>query len=1080
MSRRRRSRHVFREPPPRPRRLRALLLALLLAVLPHVPAQAADAVQVRAALQSNFAHIAFDWPEPVAFETQRDGDRLTIRFARPLAAKFDVLLARLKDYVAEASLADDGTAVTLRLARPVRVKAFTAHGKTVVVNLLEQPETAAKPAEPAKKKAKPVAMRVESKDGTTRVTLRWPTAVDYQFIYQFTAAGETARMAFQRPGMIDAARLAAALPLLAPRLEAADGGPVIAFTVPEGVQLKHAQSGRDIVLEVSGKPAASDPPGPAPEIAVATPPPPAAAPPAPPAAAAPAAAAAPPPGGLPVHFIADGDAASLRVDWPAPTPAAVFRRGPAVWIVFGTPTRLELAELRGTGRSVVADAEQIPDPDATVLRVLTRDGINPSVRRSGASWIVDLKAQAAQAEAPVAVEVHAHQRPPEILFRVRQAGEAIRLRDPEAGDALLIVPVGELGRGIGALQGFVDFSALPSVQGLVIRANVEDLALRSGDDGVTVTRSGGLVLSSERDRILGGAPENVHRLFDFAGWRGDDAFLHRRSVLEQAVASVPLAARSKPRLDLARFYFAHLFGAEALGVLAAIARDDPEMAASLDFRALKGGACMLEHDLGCAGDEFGLKGFDAEPEAALWRASIAAERGDWRAAAGSFARSIGMLPSYPEPLRSRLMLQAADAMLQTDQAALAGAIIDLVAERPSDETGKAGALYLQGRLEEQAGRLDRALDSWKEVADMGDRFNRARARYAMAVAQFDAGRANREDTIKTLDGLAFAWRGDAFEFELLQRLSELKRTAGDYRGGLEAARDAVANFPDQPAAKTLMQQSVDSLADIFLGKGAEDVPPLKALALYDEFHDLLPAGERSDMVVRRLADRLVAVDLLGRAADLLDDQVAHRLTGLDKARVATQVALLRLLDHNPDAAIKALDVDVGSVPPELGRQRQQLRARGLLDLGRSADALAVLGDDDSRDADRLRADIYWRDHNWAEAIKVFERLAAPPGADGKLDPETAHLVLNWAAALTLAGDREGLARLRQTYAQAIAGTPAGDMFRVIADDGGDPKAPGARRDLRQAARQMAQIGELQSFIASYRKRLTAEKLSAIN
>jgi hypothetical protein len=210
---------------------------------------------------------------------------------------------------------------------------------------------------------------------------------------------------------------------------------------------------------------------------------------------------------------------------------------------------------------------------------------------------------------------------------------------------------------------------------------------------------------------------------------------------------------------------------------------------------------------------------------------------------------------------------------------------------------------------------------------------------------------------------------------------------------------------------------------------------------------------------------------------LLEQQVTKRLGGLDKARGATQLALLELMDHQPDAALKALDIGVGSdLPPDLGRQRQQLRARVLMELGRAADALGLLADDQSRDADRLRADIYWRGHDWANAAKTLARLAGSPAADGKIDAETGRFVVSLAAALTLSDDQTGLAKLRAAYGQAMGATSFAAAFRVLAgSDDGDAGA-----DPRQLAVKVAQIGELQSFMATYRQKLAGAKLSTIN
>ncbi|MBZ5667154.1 MAG: hypothetical protein LAO30_21440, partial [Acidobacteriia bacterium] len=125
-----------------------------------------------------------------------------------------------------------------------------------------------------------------------------------------------------------------------------------------------------------------------------------------------------------------------------------------------------------------------------------------------------------------------------------------------------------------ATREFVDFRILPSVEGVVIRPNADDLEVKTDPDTVYITRARGLVLSDDRDRVLGRAVANRHRLFDFKAWSGpaNQSFTERRSALERVIASSAPGARTRPRLDLARFYFANKFGAETLSVLAQIAR----------------------------------------------------------------------------------------------------------------------------------------------------------------------------------------------------------------------------------------------------------------------------------------------------------------------------------------------------------------------------------------------------------------------------------------------------------------------------------------------------------------------------
>ncbi len=785
-------------------------------------------------------------------------------------------------------------------------------------------------------------------------------------------------------------------------------------------------------------------------------------------------------GSLAPIYTTDNDRPSLRFDLPTATGAAVFRRGAALWVVFGTEAKLDLASVRAAGQAVIRSIDQVPVENGTAVRLVVADGINPSVRRAGSSWIVDLKTQEGMPDTAIAIEARPAATEPEVQLHVGQAGAPLQLVDPVLGDRLTVVPVADLGRGIDTSRSFVDFRLLSSVQGIVLRPNSDGLYIHVASDGIDITRPGGLVLSDEHDRLLGHAGANQHRLFDFAAWgnTGSKEFPERRAVLDRAVSDAAPSVRTAPRVELAHFYFANFFGPETLSVLAQIEHDDPQSATDPAFHALKGSACLLAGADACAAQELGQASLDSESEIALWRGSMAAGKGDWQGAGREFLRGIGYLSSYPKPLRNRFALQAAEAMLESDRGSSAGPLIDMVLKDDPEHGEQAMALYLAGRREQQLGHLEPALELWVKVAAMGDRPSRARALYGRAMALYEAKKTNRLDTINALDALRFAWRGDIFEFTLLRRLGELNVAQGDVDAGLEALHEAAIYFPDYPASKEVAKQASDTFADMFIGKAADDMPPVKALSLYDEFHDLDPAGPRHDAIVQKLVDRLVAVDLLDRASVLLEDQVKNHLTGRDKTRAATQLVLLRLMNRQPDLAMTALDIDVtAGLTPDLTHQRQELKARAQFDLNRAPDALATLASDTSADADRLRADIYWRQQDWKSAAKVLTALAGSPPASGPLDGDGQRVVLGLAAALTLAGDQDGIARLRQNFGPAMTGTPSADSFKVVTDDGSTVTSTASATEL---ATRIAQIGTLQNFMTAYKKRVASDKLSAIN
>ncbi len=997
------------------------LAAVALATL-SLGAQAAEKVELRAGEHEGYGRIAIQWPKPVTYQATVEGKTLVIHFARPFTGQLNIIDRRLDHYLANAAQSADGKTITAKLLRPVEVKSEVVDHKIVAIDLVQRIETLAAKPDPAMLAKGKIIKAPPPKIATAHAA---PAKAEPKQLASLTSPP----LAVPPPAEIDDAKL-----------NPAAGAAVAAAKIEPTVDANRAA-------------------------------------PTPAAAAQTEAAAAP--GTLTPQLIVESGQTSLRFDWPIPTAAAVYRRSSALWLVFAGATKFDLDALRAKSQGVLSAIDEVPAGSGTALRLVVADGLNPSVRRAGNSWIVDLKRVAPTPDAPITVDPRPSATVPAVELHVHQASAPLAIKDPLFGDTLVVVPVGELGRGIDATRSFVDFRLLQTVQGIVIRSNTDDLVVHSTSDAVDITRPHGLALSDERDRLLGGVPTDLHRLFDFAGWLGPstETFIQRRRRLERAAADAAPAARTMPRLDLARFYFAHLFAPETLGVLAQIERDDPASASDRGVEALKGAACFLAEERDCANKLLNLSVFDKEPEIALWRGALAAETADWSAAARQFSGSIGVISTYPKTLRDRFALLAAEAMIETDRGSAAGPLLDTVLKDSPTLGDKAMAKYLVGRREQQLGHLESALEEWVKVAAMGDRKARARALYARAMALYDSKKASRLDTINALDALRFSWRGDAFEFTLLRRLGELKLAEGDIDGGIEALHEAAIYFANYPGAKDVAKEAADSFANLYLGKGAEDVAPVKALALYSQFRDLEPSGARHDQIVRKLIDRLVAVDLLDQATSLLEEQVKNHLTGRDKMRGATQLALLRLMNRQPDAAIAALDLDVGDdIPPDLARQRQELRARALTDLNKVPDALALLQNDNSVDAARLRADIYWHQKDWKNAAKVFGELAGAPPAQGPIGIDLSRILLAWAAALTLEGDQDGLDKLHKDWGPAIAGTQTAQAFNLITEDANAGVAGGGTA--ADMATRIAEIGNLQSFMSTYRKRLASDGLNA--
>ncbi len=117
------------------------------------------------------------------------------------------------------------------------------------------------------------------------------------------------------------------------------------------------------------------------------------------------------------------------------------------------------------------------------------------------------------------------------------------------------------------------------------------------------------------------------------------------------------------------------------------------------------------------------------------------------------------------------------------------------------------------------------------------------------------------------------------------------------------------------------------------------------MRLFYDFRELTPIGSRGDEMIRRLADRLVSVDLLDQAAGLLQYQVDNRLQGAARAEVATRLAVIYLMNRKPDKVLATLRATRSAdLSTELRDERLLLEARALSDLGQRDLALEVIAD----------------------------------------------------------------------------------------------------------------------------------------
>jgi tetratricopeptide (TPR) repeat protein len=1089
------------------RGLRLAALVLAVAALGPAGATAGATASAVAALTDAGGQVVFDFPHRVGYSLTVAPSRVTVTFTEPFTGSLDALTRSIPSIVGRADLSPDhkvatlflrgayalksqavGASIILDLAASAATREVlawnTGNGRVAAATVWLDPAPAAG-TEVVADKLRTVDVIYSREAGFERLTFDWHATVPYRV----EQGDGTARIEFEAPGRIDLPALMTQMGGADFKIDALPGDKslVVTLSLPREASVRHALSGGRVVVDIAKglSTVAPDRPQHAAGGTVTVADTDRNAKPAPAEAEAPKA----PEGAVGVQVTRSGErVTSLRFDWPRTVGAAAFRRGRHVWLVFSESAPIALDEVRRSLGGTVFAIEQVPDSHATVLRLAAATGVFPVPRQAGLAWIVDFETKAPEPNDSIAVQSQPDaDQGGRVVLRAAGIGQTLELTDPDAGDKIVVVPVGVPGMGIVPGRSFAEFRLLPTVQGIAVEPRADGISVERGPDGIVVTRPKGLRLSpamtpmiAEQERAVDGRGPST---FDFAAWRGGPTsafpakFAEVKSRLMNDIATASPAERNARRLALAQFYFAHGFAPDALGTLRVIVGDDAEAPRDAPVIALRGASRFMTNDYAGAAQDLNDKRLDNDKEIGLWRGALLAEQGDWRAAIKQFDRASALLPYYPKALRMRFGLFAAEAQIDGGNPSDAQPYLRMLEESSPDTRDAEEIAFLRARLLAANGQNDAALDQWQKLEDKGHNPVRVKAAVARISLLSEMGKLDVKAAIDRLDRLRFAWRGDETEFKVLALLARLYLGQGKYREGLDTMKEADRLYPALAHKAKLRDEMSRVFAELFMGGGADRLPPVRALALFDDYKELAPDSAEGDAMIGRLADRLVSVDLLGRAAELLDHQVKHRLKGVDKAKVGARLALVRLLDRKPEAAIAALNVSqVAGIPADLNAERNRLKARAYADLGKPLEALAMLGGDTSEKADLLRVDIQWRAQNWAEAAQVFARLAKGlPDGDKPLTASQSRMILNWTVALALAGDKPGLAALRTRFDGPMNKSPYAASYRVIANEierGGS--------DYASIVSNIAEVAQFQAFLANYRERLEAGGLSKIN
>lgn len=819
------------------------------------------------------------------------------------------------------------------------------------------------------------------------------------------------------------------------------------------------------------------------------------------------------------------DSFAIDFPWSERVATAVFQRGRDIWIIFNKESRIDTARLRTVLPTSIINITRYKTPGNTVIKLETRGDIFPAVesKKGTYHWSVHLLPNATSAQKDATIDINTDASNPHLLFQVFDVANPFSFYDPAIGDRWLVAPLYEPGLGVTNPRRFPAFDIVPSSQGIAILTQRPELEFEKTRLGLKLGSKNSLNISRELPYIAGSSPvkgttNTSNVLLPYDRWYVESGtFLTARRNIMERLRTAPNDTRPAIMTELANLYLGQGFGLEAASIYDVVKRLSPTYYADNKLALASAAAYFIAGRMENAAQAIKSPDLFSVQEAKLWKEAIGLfiptqvritgaevtaikptidpdtplSESEQERQANEQLKQIALnatiaaqgfeyfdyhnnyIRYYPPSIRQRLSIVAADAYLERSKYGNAIKVFDVLNKEGLLEPVQLEAEYILGAIALERDKADEARTTWQRLAAQeGNQKIRAKAAYALAKLDYTEGKIDLPEAIKKIEALRMSWRGDTHERDLLEYLGQLYVDDKQYDMALRIWRELTNYFPTDPKVVDITTRTAELFERLFYNGLADELPPLKSLALFYEFRELTPIGERGNAIIQKLADRLAAVDLIDRATQLLEHQTKFRLEGEERARVGAHLALLYLIDREPQKALETLEIThFGNMPENLRYQRLRLSAQALASLNRLEEALAIMHADRTKEGETLRLDILWKMKDWANVINQSENMiASRKDLTAPLNETETDIVLKLALAYSFEKDLTQLNYLRDYYTNLMKNSPYKDIFNHITNN----TAPIDPEDFALVTQQ---ISRTENFMKQFRDKIAKGKLS---
>ncbi len=754
-------------------------------------------------------------------------------------------------------------------------------------------------------------------------------------------------------------------------------------------------------------------------------------------------------------------------------PIAVFERDDLFWLIFEKNIDFDLKELREAAPELIKIHDVKQSDESTTLRLKVDKRLLSQITSNNSDWILSL-GELVLMDTKVVKLARKYKQDGQAIVQVNlsKLGKVHWFDDDTMGDRIAVVTAMGPARGLLKTHNFVEFVALPSIHGLTFQAIADDLNVVANFDQVVISSRDGLSLTVGQEfnnQLISDGNGEINRpvTIEFRDLNKDSKnYIAQRRVFNQLIDNAEdEKTKSIYRLEMVEFLLSFQLPVEALGMLELNAFKSPIVATTARYKNLEGAALVMARKYKQAIKALSNVAIRNNRTATLFRAIALSKTGVHQEALKDFEISRDLLAQLPPALEADFLIPAIDSALQIPNLNIAQKHLIMMQNVMRTDKQKAAYWMMMGKFSAINEEYEEAILRFREALKYDIRPINAEVEGLLSLLEYQTGKIKIEQAIEQLNGNIVMWRGDDIGQLNQLNLGKLYLDNDNYRDGIAVLK----NVASSPISGDMGIEASNKMSAVFeqlyLGGKADQMTPFRALGLFYDYKELIPIGRKGDEMTRKLVDRLIDIDLLDQAVELLDHQVNKRLKGFARADVAAKLAMVQMLNYQPEKAIQTIaKTRIGGLPSHIIRKRDLLEARALVEVGRIQSAITRLEGYSGDDISIIKSEAYWRGGFWQKAGEEFEKMVLNrwKGDRPLLDTER-HIILRSAIAFKMAHDDLSIGRLRKQYMAKMENTAHAGSFNLVVDKGNTNAV-----EFRKLAREVAEIDMLKEFISDYR------------